>query len=48
MAHRFLLFAGPVGILMLAITSIAALPDDVTPFEEWGFRVFSAFRKSDG
>ena len=41
MAHRSLFFLGLIGILILAITSIAALPDDITPLEEWGFRVFN-------
>lgn len=41
MAHRSLFFAGFIGLLVLAITLVAALPDDITPFEEWGFRVFN-------
>lgn len=41
MAHRSLLFVGLIGILILAITSVAALPDDITPLEEWGFRVLN-------
>ena len=41
MTRRSLLLAGLIGILVLTITWVAVLPDDITPFEEWGFRAFN-------